>query len=59
MKLSELHYIQLLNETMQEIYCGSNNAHYYIKEVQKRLEQGVVDAEILNRLKRHLQMEEK
>lgn len=55
MRLAELHYIQLLNEATQEIYCRSSNAKHYIKAIQDRLEQGVVDARILDRLKNSLE----
>jgi hypothetical protein len=54
MKLSGLHYIQLLDETRQEIYSHGTHAVYYLKEIQDRLEQGVVDAEIIKRVKKSL-----
>ena len=37
MRLSELHYIQLLDEARQEILTKGNNAAHYLKEIESRL----------------------
>jgi hypothetical protein len=40
MKLSELHYIQLLDEARQEILTKGNNTVHYLKEIESRLSDG-------------------
>ena len=41
MKLSELHYLQLLDETRQEaIRPNKANFYHYFKEIERRLEEG-------------------
>ena len=40
MKLSELHYIQLLDEARQEILTKSDNTTHYLKEIESRLSAG-------------------
>jgi hypothetical protein len=40
MKLSELHYIQLLDEARQEILTKGNNTVHYLKEIESRLSAG-------------------
>jgi hypothetical protein len=40
MKLSELHYIQLLDEARQEILTKGDNTTHYLKEIESRLSDG-------------------
>ena len=40
MRLSELHYIQLLDETRQSLFTKDNNSVYYIRELKDRLSAG-------------------
>lgn len=40
MRLSDLHYIQLLNEATQEIYCRSSNANKRIESDAIKIEEG-------------------
>jgi uncharacterized protein YdeI (YjbR/CyaY-like superfamily) len=51
MKLSELHYIQLLDEARQEILTKGNNTVHYLKEIESRLSAGEEAVKEVERLK--------
>ena len=51
MKLSELHYLQLLDETRQEaIRPNKANFYHYFKEIERRLEEGERAKEVIEKL---------
>ena len=53
MKLSDLHYIQLLDEFRQVMVSHDPNdlRHHYLKEIEHRLEQSAKDSELIGKIK--------
>ena len=56
MKLSELHYIQLLDEARQEILTKGNNTVHYLKEIESRLSDGEEAVKELDEYKTEFKM---